>query len=263
MIESQERNNHLLEKKKNESQENILELNIDNYEGPLELLLDLAKSQKVDLMKISIVQLVDQYISFVEKVKKNLEIAADFLVMASWLAYLKSRLLLPDDEDDQFSASQMAEKLKLQLRKLEMIRLLSDKLMTKKQMGVDIFFRGIREGIKRKNTPEYNVSLYELIKAYADYKRKRNFSSINIVKLKTYTMEEAIKKITSMFDKLKDWCDLKDIIPDLFKTKKSLKKTGYAGSFVAGLELVREGDLLIKQEKLFDKIFIKVKNEKN
>ena len=263
MIESQERNNQLLNNNKNELQENILELNIDNYEGPLELLLDLAKTQKVDLMKISIVQLVDQYITFVEKVKKNLELAADFLVMASWLAYLKSRLLLPDDEDDQFSASQMAEKLKLQLRKLEMIRLLSDKLMTKKQMGVDIFFRGVKEGIKRKNTPEYNVSLYELIKAYADYKRKKNFSSINIVKLKTYTMEEAIKKITSMFDKLKDWCDLKDIIPDSFKNKKSLKKTGYAGSFVAGLELVREGDLLIKQEKLFDKIFIKVKNEKN
>ena len=123
MIESQERNNQLLDNNKNELQENIVELNIDNYEGPLELLLDLAKTQKVDLMKISIVQLVDQYITFVEKVKKNLELAADFLVMASWLAYLKSRLLLPADEDDQFSASQMAEKLKLQLRKLEMIRL--------------------------------------------------------------------------------------------------------------------------------------------
>ena len=113
MIESQERNNQLLDNNKNELQENILELNIDNYEGPLELLLDLAKTQKVDLMKISIVQLVDQYVTFVEKVKKNLELAADFLVMASWLAYLKSRLLLPVDEDDQFSASQMAEKLKL------------------------------------------------------------------------------------------------------------------------------------------------------
>ena len=115
--------------------EKVLELNIDNYEGPLDLLLDLAKTQKVDLMKISIVQLADQYIEFVDKIKKNLEIAADFLVMASWLAYLKSRLLLPEDFDDDFSAAKMAEKLKLQLRKLEMIRLLSDQLMTKKQMG--------------------------------------------------------------------------------------------------------------------------------
>ena len=139
-----------LEKNKMSSNEKKLELNIDNYEGPLELLLDMAKSQRVDLMKISIVQLADQYISFVERIKKNLEIAADFLVMASWLAYLKSRLLLPEDYDDDFSAIKMAEKLKLQLRKLEMIRLLSDMLMTKKQMGVDIFFRGIKEGIKKK-----------------------------------------------------------------------------------------------------------------
>ena len=245
--------------KENFTDEKVLELNIDNYEGPLDLLLDLAKTQKVDLMQISIVQLADQYISFVEKVKKNLEIAADFLVMASWLAYLKSRLLLPEDLDDDFSASKMAEKLKLQLRKLEMIRLLSDQLMTKKQMGVDIFFRGIKEGIKKKNTPQYSLSLYELIKSYADFKKRENFSSIEIKKLKTYTMEEAIKKITSMFEKLKDWCDIMDLIPKTFKIKKNLRRTGYAGSFVAGLELVREGDLLIKQKKLFDKVYLKTK----
>tara|TARA_A100001011_G_scaffold399436_1_gene508091 strand:- start:31096 stop:31881 length:786 start_codon:yes stop_codon:yes gene_type:complete len=248
-----------LEKNKMSSNEKKLELNIDNYEGPLELLLDLAKSQRVDLMKISIVQLADQYISFVERIKKNLEIAADFLVMASWLAYLKSRLLLPEDYDDDFSAIKMAEKLKLQLRKLEMIRLLSDMLMTKKQMGVDIFFRGIKEGIKKKNSPKYSVSLYELIKSYADFKKRKNFSSINIKKLRTYTMEDAIKKITSMFEKLKDWCNLNDLVPQTFKVKKDLRKTGLAGSFVAGLELVREGDLVIKQKKLFDKIYLKIK----
>ena len=245
--------------KENFTDEKVLELNIDNYEGPLDLLLDLAKTQKVDLMQISIVQLADQYISFVERIKKNLEIAADFLVMASWLAYLKSRLLLPEDFDDDFSATKMAEKLKLQLRKLEIIRLLSDQLMTKKQMGVDIFFRGIKEGIKKKNTPKYSLSLYELIKSYADFKKRQNFSTIEIKRLKTYTMEEAIKKITSMFEKLKDWCDIMDLIPQTFKIKKNLRKTGYAGSFVAGLELVREGDLLIKQKKLFDKIYLKTK----
>ena len=142
-----------------------------------------------------------------------------------------------------------------------MIRLLSDQLMTKKQMGVDIFYRGIRERIRTKNTPQYSVSLYELIKSYADFKRRKNFSTMNISKLQTYTMEEAIKKITSMFSKLKDWCDLKDLIPDSFIKKKKLRKTGHAGSFVASLELVREGDLLIKQKYLFDKIFVKAKNE--
>ena len=245
--------------KENFTDEKVLELNIDNYEGPLDLLLDLAKTQKVDLMQISIVQLADQYISFVERIKKNLEIAADFLVMASWLAYLKSRLLLPEDFDDDFSATKMAEKLKLQLRKLEMIRLLSDQLMTKKQMGVDIFFRGIKDGIKKKNTPKYTLSLYELIKSYADFKKRQNFSTIEIKRLKTYTMEEAIKKITSMFEKLKDWCDIMDLIPQTFKIKKKLRRTGYDSSFVSGLELVKEGDLLIKQKKLFDKIYLKIK----
>ena len=238
-----------------------LELSIDNYEGPLDLLLDLAKTQKVDLMQISIVQLVDQYIAYVDKIKKNLEIAADFLVMASWLAYLKSRLLLPEDDDEEFSASKMAEKLKLQLRKLEMIRLLSDQLMSKKQMGIDVFFRGIKEGIRTKSTSQYSVSLYELIKSYADFKRRKNFSSINITKMPTYTMEEAIKRITSMFSKLKDWVDISELIPQSFKIKKKLRKSGYAGSFVAGLELVREGKVLIKQAELFDKIFLKAKNE--
>ena len=136
---------------KNLNQLENFDLNIDNYEGPLDLLLDLAKTQKVDLMQISIEQLADSYIKVIEKVKKNLELAADFLVMAAWLAYLKSRLLLPDEYDDDFSALEMAEKLKLQLRKLEMIRLLSTQLMKKKQIGIDIFFRGGAQDIKGKN----------------------------------------------------------------------------------------------------------------
>ena len=234
-------------------------LNIDNYEGPLELLLDLAKSQKVDLMKISIVQLADSYIKTIDDIKKNLELAADFLVMASWLAYLKSRLLLPDDYDDDFSALEMAEKLKLQLRKLEMIRLLSGQLMKKKQIGVDIFFRGHGGAIKNKYKPKYTLTLYELIKSYSDFKRKQNFSKIEIIKLPVYTMESAIKKITEMFNRIKNWCDLKETIPKIYKNNKKLHKTGLSGSLVASLELVREGELLIKQKKIYEKIFIKKK----
>ena len=160
---------------KNLNQIENFDLNIDNYEGPLDLLLDLAKTQKVDLMQISIEQLADSYIKVIEKVKKNLELAADFLVMAAWLAYLKSRLLLPDEYDDDFSALEMAEKLKLQLRKLEMIRLLSTQLM-KKQIGIDIFFRGGAQDIKGKNKSKYKLSLYELIKSYADFKKKKKTS---------------------------------------------------------------------------------------
>jgi segregation and condensation protein A len=239
---------------------NNFKLNVDNYQGPLDLLLDMAKVQKVDLMQISIVQLADQYINYVNEIQNNLELAADFLVMAAWLAYLKSRLLLPDDSDDDFSAIQMAEKLKLQLRKLESIRILSDKLMVRPKLGFDVFMRSMREGIKPINKSEYNVSLYELIKSYADFKKKQNFSSISIGKLPVYTMEEALKIITKMFDKIKEWCEIKTIIPNSFLKTKKLKKSGLSGTFAASLELVREGKLMIKQEKIFENIFIKTKN---
>ena len=238
---------------------NNFKLNVDNYQGPLDLLLDMAKVQKVDLMQISIVQLADQYINYVNEIQNNLELAADFLVMAAWLAYLKSRLLLPDDSDDDFSAIQMAEKLKLQLRKLESIRILSDKLMVRPKLGFDVFMRSMREGIKPINKSEYNVSLYELIKSYADFKKKQNFSSISIGKLPVYTMEEALKMITKMFDKIKEWCEIKTIIPNSFLKTKKLKKSGLSGTFAASLELVREGKLMIKQEKIFENIFIKTK----
>jgi len=242
-----------------EQVEDKFNLNIDNYEGPLELLLDLAKSQKVDLMKISIVQLADEYLKFINNIKKNLELAADFLVMATWLAYLKSRLLLPDDFEDDFSAIQMAEKLKMQLRKLEAIRFLSDKLVSQKQLGRDIFTKGIREGIKKISNSKYEVSLYELIKSYAEIKRKQNFSIMNISKLPVYTMEEAIKKITSLLKELTDWRDIKDVVPGSFSGSKNLRKSGLAGTFAGSLELVREGKLLIMQKKNFDKILIKAK----
>ena len=242
-----------------ETLSNNFKLNVDNYEGPLDLLLDMAKAQKVDLMQISIVQLADQYINYVNEIQNNLELAADFLVMASWLAYLKSRLLLPDDSDDEFSAIQMAEKLKLQLRKLESIRLLSDQLMVRPKLGFDVFMRSMREGIKPISKSEYNVSLYELIKSYADFKRKQNFSSISIGKLPVYTMEEALKIITKMFDKIKEWCEIRTIIPNSFLKTKKLKKSGLSGTFAASLELVREGKLMIKQEKIFENIFIKTK----
>ena len=242
-----------------EQLESKFTLNIDNYEGPLELLLDLAKSQKVDLMKISIVQLADEYLKFINNIKKNLELAADFLVMATWLAYLKSRLLLPDDYEDDFSAIQMAEKLKLQLRKLEAIRFLSDKLVCQKQLGKDIFMKGMREGIKTLSTSKYSVSLYELIKSYAEIKRKQNFSVMNISKLPVFTMEEAIKKITSLLNDLTEWRDIKDVIPGSFSGSKTLKKSGLAGIFAGSLELVREGKLSIMQKKIFDKILIKAR----
>ena len=148
---------------------NQISIDIPNYTGPLELLLDLAKSQKVDLAEISITLLADQFLEFIKKQEDlNLETASEFLLMATWLAYLKSKLLLPDDDDDDFKALEVAEKLKLQLKKLELIRILSDQMLQKKRLGVHIFSRGMKGGIRSINTPVYDISLYELLKTYSN-----------------------------------------------------------------------------------------------
>ena len=173
-----------------------LEINLSNYSGPLDVLLDLAKTQKVDLTNISITQLADQFIEFINSAKKiNLDLASDYLVMATWLAYLKSKLLLPVDEEDDFKPSEVAEKLKLQLKKLELIRLLSDQLLKKKRLGFDIRMRGISGGIRTKTNSKYRVTLYELLKSYSNHIMKKNFLSINIPKLPLCTTERAIEII--------------------------------------------------------------------
>ena len=147
---------------------NQISINIPNYSGPLEVLLDLAKSQKVDLAEISITKLADQFLNFIKNNQNlNLETASEYLLMATWLAYLKSKLLLPEEEDDDFKALEVAERLKLQLKKLELIRILSDQMLKRKRLGVHIFTRGMKGGIRSVNTPIYDVSLYELLKTYS------------------------------------------------------------------------------------------------
>ena len=237
-----------------------LKIDIDNYSGPLEVLLDLAKAQKVDLANISITQLADQFIEFIERTKDiNLEIASEYLLMATWLAYLKSKLLLPDDEEDDFKASEVAEKLKIQLKKLELIRLLSDQLLKKKRLGVDVHMRGISGNIRSSNKSKFTVSLYELLKAYSDHIMKKNFLSINIPKLPVCTTEEGIEIIKSSIKKLSDWKNILELVPSKFKKTDKLKKTGLAGLFAASLELTREGLIKMMQKKDFDKLLIKEK----
>ena len=173
-------------------QENF-EIKIENYSGPLDVLLDLAKSQKVDLANISITQLADQFIEFITKAKElNLDLASEYLLMATWLAYLKSKLLLPQDEEDNFKASEVAEKLKLQLKKLELIRLLSDQLLKKKRLGLEIRMRGMSNGIRLKRKSNYSLTLYELLKAYSNHIMRKNFQSMNIPRLPLCTTEQAI-----------------------------------------------------------------------
>ena len=240
-----------------------ISIDIPNYNGPLEVLLDLAKAQKVDLANISITKLADQFLNFIKENKNlNLELASEYLLMATWLAYLKSKLLLPEDEDDDFKALEVAEKLKLQLKKLELIRILSDQMLKKKRLGVHIFTRGIKGGIRSINTPVYDISLYELLKTYSNLQMQKTFQTINIPKLPVFTTEEGIKQIKNNYNKIKEWKNINDLIPK-FYSNNNMKKTGLAGIFAASLELTKEGSTKILQEKIFEKVMIKlISNEK-
>ena len=240
------------------SNKEAFKINIDNYSGPLDVLLDLAKAQKVDLTNISITQLADQFIEFINSAKEiNLDLASEYLLMATWLAYLKSKLLLPDDQEDDFKASEVAEKLKLQLKKLELIRLLSDQLLKKKRLGVDIYSRGMTSGIRSSTNSKYAVSLFELLKSYSNHVMRKNFLSINIPKLPVCTTEQGIDIIKTSIKKLNDWKDISELIPLKFKKTLNLKKSGLAGLFSASLELTKEGLIEIMQKENFDKLLIK------
>ena len=230
---------------------NQISINVPNYSGPLDLLLDLAKTQKVDLLKISITTLADQFLAFIKENKNlNLELASEYLLMATWLAYLKSKLLLPEEEDDDFKALEVAEKLKLQLKKLELIRILSGQMLKRKRLGVHIFTRGMKGGIRSINSPVYDISLYELLKTYSNFQMQKVFQKINIPKLPVYTTEEGIKQIKSNLDKLSDWKNIYDFIPKYYFENK-MKRTGIAGIFAASLELTKEGSIKMLQKKIF------------
>ena len=236
-------------------------VNLSGYEGPLDVLLIMAKSQKVDLMKISILQLTEQYLVFIAEVrKKNLELAADYLVMAAWLAYLKSNLLLPrEDTGEELTAEQMAERLKFQLKKLEAIRQVSEKLMNLPVLGTNFFNRGMPEGIRLIRTPEYYLSLYDLLKSYANQRYKSAYSSMVIERPAVYAMEEALVRLQRMVGTAFEWTKLESFLPPEFSKGKNAR-SGVAGTLAAAMELVREGVLEVQQLAPFGPVFIKNKN---
>ena len=237
---------------------NNFNVDLDNYQGPLDVLLDLAKTQKVDLENISITLLADQFHNYITKEKNlDLEVASEYLLMATWLTYLKSKLLLPGNPEEEFKVLEVAEQLKLQLKKLELIRLLSDQMLKRKRLGKEIRLRGIKGNIRSIFSTEYKLNLYELLKAYSNIIMTKDFQRINIPKLPVFTTEEGIKRIKEFFGKLIDWKNLDDLIPQGFKNGKNYIRTGKAGIFAGSLELVKEGNLTIKQENLFDEIYIK------
>tara|TARA_B100000768_G_C11200686_1_gene341636 strand:- start:67 stop:807 length:741 start_codon:yes stop_codon:yes gene_type:complete len=241
-----------------DSTSNSFEIEIDNYNGSLEVLLELAKAQKVNLEEISITKLADQFYDFIlNKKNLNLEVASEYLLMATWLAYLKSKLLLPGSPEEEFKVQEVADQLKLQLKKLELIRLLSDQMLKRKRLGREIRTRGMRGNIRSIYSSEYKLNLFELLKSYSSIIMTKDFHKMNIPKLPVFTTEDGIKTIKAFFGKLVEWKKLDELIPNNFKIGKRYKKTGKAGIFAGSLELVKEGNLTIKQDNLFDDIYIK------
>ncbi len=237
---------------------NEFQIDLQNYSGSLDILLDLAKSQKVNLEDLSITKLADQFNDYINNSENlNLEIASEYLLMAAWLTYLKSKLLLPLGEEEEFKALEIAESLKLQLKKLELIRLLSDQMLKRKRLGRDIFMRGINTKIQSNNISQYSLKLFDILKTYSIITSTKDFQKINIPKLPVFTMEEGIKRIRQLQSQLKDWKKLSELIPSFFRNNIKMNKTGNAGIFAGSLELVKEGNIKIKQEKIFGDIYIR------
>ena len=240
-------------------------LNIDGYEGPIDVLLDMARTQKVDLREISILQLVRQYLGFIERAKElRLELAAEYLVMAAWLAYLKSRLLLPQEkkEPGEYTGEQMAEALQFQLRRLEAMRDVGQKLMSLPQLGVNVFSRGMPEGLRTKHETHWQVTLYDLLKAYGDINRRKEYKTYELPTFNIMTMEDAAANLAKMLGNLPRsgphsvWTTLSSFIPEGM-TDPLLVRSTVASTFTAGLEMAKQGKLEIRQDGAFKPIYLR------
>lgn len=234
-------------------------LDLDGFEGPIDILLLLAREQKVDLTKISILQLADQYLAFIEQARElRLELAADYLVMAAWLAYLKSRLLLPQTEADgeQLSAAEMAERLAFQLQRLEAMRKLGRQLLERPRLRRDFFERGAPEPMDVVRTSVYELSLYELLKAYGDFKSRDNITAFRIDPSELHSTEAAIERLRSLVGEVPDWTDLAAFLPSGMKSVL-VARSAMAATFAASLELAKAGKLMIQQANSFGPLYIR------
>jgi segregation and condensation protein A len=244
------------------SDEPALVIDVEGFEGPLDLLLTLARQQKVDLAKISILALADQYLAFIEEARKlRLELAADYLVMAAWLAYLKSRLLLPEQhEPDGVSAEDMATALAQRLRRLEAIRQVAEQLLGRPQLGREVFARGLPEPIADIKKPEWSATLYDLLSAYAGQRQKQARAFVRLPKRTVWSLAEAREAVERLIGLATDWCALDDYLI-AYMVEPSHAATVRASSFAAALELVREGRVEMNQQKAFAPIYLRKRHD--
>ena len=246
------------------SEEERLIVDIDGFEGPLDVLLTLSRTQKVDLKQISILDLVKQYLEFVQQARElRLELAADYLVMAAWLAYLKSRLLLPEEEnEDELSAEELAARLTYQLQRLGAIRDRAAELMSRNQMGRDMFARGAPEPVIVTRHHTYELSLYDLLKAYSEQKTRGAVADIRIHKRAVYTLDKAIERLSEMLGLAIDWTDLEQFMPSDIDDPQIIR-SAKASMFTTSLELAKNGKADIIQKQLFGPLFIRGRKQEN
>ena len=240
----------------NEGQFNIL---LNGYEGPIDLLLELSRKQKVDLSEISILDLAEQYLIFIENYKTiHLEIAADYLVMAAWLTYLKSRLLLPKDETtEEYTPEELEEALRYQLQRLEAMQNVSKKLYSRALIGRDIFYGGSIEGINIKYNITYTSSIYDLLNAYSIIlKKNEQINHLTINSSELYSVDQAIQRLKGIFGSITEWTNFLNLIP-LFGQNQIVNKSSITSNFVASLELAKNGFIDVKQNETFGNIFLK------
>ena len=235
-----------------------LVVDLDGYEGPIDVLLRLAREQKVDLTKISILQLADQYLAFISEARRlSLEIAADYLVMAAWLAYLKSRLLLPEPApDDEPSGPELAAALAFQLQRLEAMQQAGVRLMARPQLGRDVFARGAPEGLRLVARPRYDVTLYELLKAYGDGHRRGGGAVLEIRPAELYSMDDVLARLGKLVGKVPEWRSLMSFLPINLRPGL-IGRSAVAATFAASLELAKSGEVELRQDAAFGPIYLR------
>ncbi len=233
-------------------------VDLDGFEGPLDLLLDLARRQKDDLARISVLALAEQYLAFVEAARKmRLELAADYLVMAAWLAYLKSRLLLPAPaKAEGADPAELADALAQRLRRLEQIRKAAEALVNRPRLGRDFFARGAPEAIARSTAIVYDATLYDLLSAYARQRQKHARAHVRLEARVVWSLAEAREALTRLLDQAGDWTDL-DSWLTAYGVEPKMRRTARASSLAASLELVREGRIELRQDRVFAALWVR------
>jgi len=235
-------------------------LDLDGFEGPIDLLLALSRDQKVDLTKISILQLADQYLTFIEQARAlRLEVAADYLVMAAWLAYLKSRMLLPTPaSEDEPSAAELAARLAFQLQRLEAIRNVGARLMARPRLGHEFHPRGAPEPLEVLRHPVFAVTLFDLLTAYANQRQRLAAAHVEIRPSELYSMERALRRLESLVGNIPDWTTLANFLPAGI-ADPLIARSAIAATFVASLELVRSGRIALRQQEVFGPLYLRTR----